>query len=115
MKNKGKIITFIFLIIFLGINFGLIFSYFNFYLSDQMRIDLNERKNENFKELYKVSKIINGLSLDDTKEELKRYTNNNEGYISLIDMDGNIIYSNRKIEKQIYSSKILVFIERKRV
>ncbi len=112
MKNiKTKTLTLLMVIILLGINSGLLFSYYNFYLSDKIVLDLTNAKNQNYESLYNISKKINDKSLNDAVDEIILYTNKHGGYVSLKDGNGTIIYSNKGDFTKLFSSTIIVYID----
>lgn len=112
MKNiKTKTLTLLMVIILLGINSGLLFSYYNFYLSDKIVLDLTNAKNQNYESLYNISKKINDKSLSEAVDEIILYTNKHGGYVSLKDGNGKIIYSNKGDFTKLFSSTIIVYIE----
>lgn len=112
MKSiKTKTITLLMLIILLGINSGLLFSYYNFYLSDKIADDLTSAKNRNYGSLYIIAKKTSGKTLDDAIDEIISYTNKNGGYVSLKNEAGKIIYTNKRDITNLFSSTIIVYIE----
>lgn len=112
-KWSNKTITLLIVIIFLAINSGLLFSYYNFYLSDKMATDLAEAKNQNHESIYVISKGIEGKPIDEAVYLIKLYVNNNGGYIILKDENGNKIYSNTKDISKLFSTTSMINIDGK--
>lgn len=114
MKNISyKTITVLIVIILIAVNSGLLFSYYNFYLSDRVTNDIVNSKDINRKKLYEVTKKLDGKSLEEATEIIKNYANKNGGYITLKDEYGNILYSNKKDSSKLFSSAMMVNIEGK--
>lgn len=116
MKNKinsAKTIVLVFVIILIATNFGILFSYYKFYLSDQIINEITVSKNKNNEKLYDISKRINNKKLDETIIIIKEFVKSNGGYILLKDINGNTIYTNKKDISKLFSSTVLVFIEDK--
>lgn len=114
MKNISyKTITILIVIILIAVNSGLLFSYYNFYLSDRVTNDIVNSKDINRKKLYEVTKKLDGKSLEEATEIIKNYANKNGGYITLKDEYGNILYSNKKDSSKLFSSAMMVNIEGK--
>ena len=114
MKNISyKTITVLIVIILIAVNSGLLFSYYNFYLSDRVTNDIVNSKDINRKKLYEVTKKHDGKSLEEATEIIKNYANKNGGYITLKDEYGNILYSNKKDSSKLFSSAMMVNIEGK--
>lgn len=112
MKNwSNKTITLVIVIILLAINSGLLFSYYNFYLSDKMANDLAEAKRQNHESVYVITKSIEGKELDEAIYLMRIYVNNNDGYIILKDEYGNKIYSNTKDVSKLFSTTTMVNID----
>lgn len=110
-RIKTKTLTLLFLIVLLGINSGLIFSYYNFYLSDRIVTDLTNAKNENYNNLYFLAKNTNNKTIDETVNLLKDYTNKNGGYVLLKDDMGKVIYTNKKDIGKLFSSTMVIYID----
>jgi signal transduction histidine kinase len=110
-KVKSKTITLLLVIILLAINSGLLFSYYNFYLSDKIFSDLTSAKNQNYGNLYAISKTLEDKTLDEAIEEIELYTNEHGGYVSLKDDDGKVVYTNKKDLNKLFSSTMIVYIE----
>lgn len=110
-KVKSKTITLLLVIILLAINSGLLFSYYNFYLSDKIFLDLTSAKNQNYGNLYAISKRVEDRILDDAIEEIELYTKEYGGYVSLKDDDGKVVYTNKKDLNKLFSSTMIVYIE----
>lgn len=110
-KVKSKTITLLFVIILLAINSGLLFSYYNFYLSDKIFSDITSAKNQNFENLYSISKVIEDKPINEALKEIDSYTHNNGGFVSLKDYEGNVIYTNKKDLNKLFSSTMIVYIE----
>ncbi len=112
-KWSNKTITLLIMVILLVVNSGLLFSYYNFYLSDKMVTDLTEAKNKNHESIYIIAKGIEGKTLEESVELIKIYIDNNGGYITLKEENGKLIYTNKSDASKIFSSSTLVSIEGK--
>ncbi len=110
-KVKSKTISLLVVIVLLAINSGLLFSYYNFYLSDKIFSDLTSAKNQNYGNLYAISKTLEDKTLDEAIEEIELYTNEHGGYVSLKDDDGKVVYTNKKDLNKLFSSTMIVYIE----
>ena len=110
-KVKSKTISLLVVIVLLAINSGLLFSYYNFYLSDKIFLDLTSAKNQNYGNLYAISKRVEDKTLDDAIEEIELYTKEYGGYVSLKDDDGKVVYTNKKDLNKLFSSTMIVYIE----
>lgn len=110
-KMKSKTLTLLIVIILLAVNSGFLFSYYNFYLSHKIVSDITSARNQNYDSLYVISKKTNGKTINDAIEEIITYTNENGGYVSLKDNKGNIVYTNKKDLKKLFSSTIIIYIE----
>ena len=67
MKNKinnAKTAVLVLAIILIATNFGILFSYYKFYLSDQIINEITIAKNKNNEKLYDITKRINNKKLD---------------------------------------------------
>ena len=114
MKNISyKTITVLIVIILIAVNSGLLFSYYNFYLSDRVTNDIVNSKDINRKNLYDITKKLDGKSLEEATEIIKNYANKNGGYITFKDECGTILYSNKKDSSKLFSSAMMVNIEGK--
>ena len=61
MKNwSNKTLTLFISIILLAVNGGLLFSYYNFYLSDKIASDLASARTKNHNSIYIITKSIEG-------------------------------------------------------
>lgn len=112
-KWSNKTITLLIVIVLLAINSGFLFSYYNFYLSDEMTSDIVSAKNENHESISIITKSIEGKSLSDSLSLIKLYINNNGGYINIKDENNNVIYTNNKDISKLFSSTVTVNIEGK--
>lgn len=113
-KWSNKTITLLIMVILLAVNSGLLFSYYNFYLSDKMATDLTEAKNKNHESIYIITKSIEGKTLEESIELIKIYINNNGGYITLKTENGKTIYTNNKKDaSKLFSSTTLLTIDGK--
>ncbi len=110
-KLKQKTLTLLVLIVLLAINSGLLFSYYNFYLSDRIVSDLTNARNQNYDSLYIMSKNIYGKNLNESVDEIILYTKKNGGYVLLRDNFGKIIYTNKKDVAKLFSSTIIIYID----
>lgn len=108
-----KTIILITVIIFIAVNSGLLFSYYNFYLSDRFSKDIVEAKNKNHENIAIITKNIEGKDFADSLNTIKLYIKNNGGYITIKDIDGNIIYTNKKDISKIFSLATLIEINGK--
>ena len=108
-----KTIILITVIIFIAVNSGLLFSYYNFYLSDRFSKDIVEAKNKNHENIAIITKNIEGKDFIDSLNTIKLYIKNNGGYITIKDIDGNIIYTNKKDISKIFSLVTLIDIDDK--
>jgi len=113
-KWSNKTITLLIMVILLAVNSGLLFSYYNFYLSDKMATDLAEAKNKNHESIYIITKSIEGKTLEDSLKLIKLYINNNGGYVTLKTESGKVIYTNNKKDaSKLFSSTTLLTIDQK--
>ena len=67
MKKKwsNKTLALLIVIILLAVNSGLLFSYYNFYLSDRFASDLIKAKNQNHESISIINKIIRGKNINE--------------------------------------------------
>ena len=112
-KWSNKTITLLIVIVLIAINSGFLFSYYNFYLSDEITSDIVSAKNENHESISIISKSIEGKSFDEALSLIKLYIDNNGGYINIKDYEGNVVYTNNKDISKLFSSTITVNIEGK--
>lgn len=112
MKKEwsNKTITLLIVIILLAVNSGLLFSYYNFYLSDKIASDLVTAKNKNHESIYIITKSIEDKNIDEALNLIKLYVTNNGGYITLKDSSGSLIYTNKKDSSKLFSSTTLIDI-----
>lgn len=110
-KLKSKTLTILMVIIFLGLNFGFIFSYYNFYLFGKIRTELNDAKEKNYESLYVISKKVSGKSLEEAIDEIIFYTNKHGGFVSLKDKNKKEVYTNKKDISQLFSSTTMIYID----
>lgn len=108
---KAKVLTLIFLGTLLVINSLLLFSYYNFYLSDKISSDLITIKNQNNNNLYFIINKIKNKDIVDTEEEVRKYVKEYGGYVSLKDRYGNVLYTNKKDMNKLFSSTIYIIID----
>ncbi len=108
---KAKVLTLIFLGTLLIINSLLLFSYYNFYLSDKISSDLITIRNQNNNNLYFIINKIKNKDIIETEDEVRKYVNENGGYVSLKDRYGNILYTNKKDMNKLFSSTIYIIID----
>lgn len=116
MKNKinnAKTAVLVFVIILIATNFGILFSYYKFYLSDQIINEITISKNKNNEKLYDIAKRVNNKKLNESLIIIKDFVKVNGGYVLLKDINGNTIYTNKKDISKLFSSTVLVFIENK--
>lgn len=110
-KWSNKTITLLFVIILLAINSGLLFSYYNFYLSDRLTKDLAEARNKNHESIYVITKSIEGKTIDEAIDLIKIYMNNTGGYIIIKDENGKEVFSNTKDVSKIFSTTTMINID----
>lgn len=108
---SNKTITLLIVIILLAVNSGLLFSYYNFYLSDKIASDLVEAKNKNHESIYIITKSVEDKNIEEALGLIKLYVTNNGGYITLKDSNGNLIYTNKKDASKLFSSTTLINID----
>lgn len=108
---SNKTITLLVAIILLAVNSGLLFSYYNFYLSDKIASDLVDAKNKNHESIYIITKSVEDKDIDEALDLIKLYVTNNGGYITLKDSNGSLIYSNKKDTSKLFSSTTLINID----
>lgn len=113
MKRKwsNKTLALFIVIILLAVNSGLLFSYYNFYLSDRFASDLIKAKNQNHESISIINKIIRGKNINEALDLIKFYVDNNGGYIIIKDEMGETIYSNTKDLSKILSTTTIINIE----
>lgn len=109
-KRTSKTVALFTIIILLAINSGLLFSYYNFYLSDKLVSDLVSAKMKNRKNLYVIARSVEGKNIDETIELINLYIKNNGGYVTLKDSFGTIIYANKSDTSRLFSSTTIVNI-----
>lgn len=110
-RVSSKTITLLVVIILLAINSGLLFSYYNFYLSDKMASDLADAKRQNHESLYVIAKSVEDRSLSESVELIKLYVANNGGYVTLKDSAGTVIYANKSDTSRLFSSTTIITID----
>lgn len=108
---SNKTITLLIVIILLAVNSGLLFSYYNFYLSDKIASDLVDAKNKNHESIYIITKSVEDKNIEEALGLIKLYVTNNGGYITLKDSNGNLIYTNKKDASKLFSSTTLINID----
>lgn len=113
MKKKwsNKTLALLIVIILLVVNSGLLFSYYNFYLSDRFASDLIKAKNQNHESILIINRIIRGKNINEALDLIKFYVDNNGGYIIIKDEMGETIYSNTKDLSKILSTTTIINIE----
>lgn len=112
MKNwSNKTLTLFISIILLAVNGGLLFSYYNFYLSDKMASDLASAREKNHNSIYIITKSIEGKTKSEAIDLIKLYVKNNGGYITIKDTSGNTIYTNNKDLSKIFSTTTMINID----
>lgn len=112
MKNwSNKTLTLFISIILLAVNGGLLFSYYNFYLSDKIASDLASARTKNHNSIYIITKSVEGKTKDEALDLIKLYVKNNGGYIVIKDTLGNIIYSNTKDLSKVFSTTTMISID----
>ena len=92
---SNKTITLVITIVLLIVNSVLLFSYYNFYLSDQMANDLASAKNKNHESIYIIAKSVEGKTIEEALDLIKLYVDNSGGYITIKDTNGKVIYQNK--------------------
>lgn len=110
-KWSNKTITLLFAIVLLAINSGLLFSYYNFYLSDKLTNDLAEARDKNHESIYVITKSIEGKNIDEALELISLYVENNGGYIIIKNDDKDVVFSNTKDVSKIFSSTTMISID----
>lgn len=110
-RFSSKTVTLLVVIILLAINSGLLFSYYNFYLSDKMASDLAAAKSQNHESLYVIAKSVEGRSLNESVELIKLYVANNGGYVTLKDSSGKVVYANKSDTSRLFSSTTIITID----
>lgn len=110
-RVSSKTITLLVVIVLLAINSGLLFSYYNFYLSDKMANDLAAAKRQNHESLYVIAKSVEDRSLSESVELIKLYVANNGGYVTLKDSAGTVIYANKSDTSRLFSSTTIITID----
>lgn len=110
-KLKSKTTLLLFLIILIAVNSGILFSYYYFYLSDEMVNDLTRAKNENYENIYMITKSIKNKPLDEAVMLIDDYASKHGGYVTLKDFKGNVIYTNNKNSAKLFSSTIMIYID----
>ena len=110
-KWSNKTLTLFISIILLAVNSGLLFSYYNFYLSDKMASDLASAREKNHNSIYIITKSIEGKTKKEAIDLIKLYVKNNGGYITIKDTLGNIVYTNNKDLSKIFSTTTMINID----
>lgn len=110
-KVSSKTLILILLVIFLLVNSVLLFSYYNFYLSDRMISNLAKAKKQNHESLYVIASTVEGKTIEEAVDLINLYVKNNGGYITLKDDNGNVVYSNKKDTSKLFSSTTIINIE----
>lgn len=115
MKKKwsNKTLALLIVIISLAVSSGLLFSYYNFYLSKHIARDLVNAKNKNHESIFVISKSIKGKNVDEAIKLIKLYVNNNGGFIIIKDEKGKVVYSNTKDLSKILSTTSILNIDNK--
>ncbi len=108
---SNKTITLVITIILLIVNSALLFSYYNFYLSDQMANDLASAKNKNHESIYIIAKSVEGKTIEEALDLIKLYVDNSGGYITIKDTNGKVIYQNKKDISKLFSSTTFIDID----
>lgn len=112
MKNmKTKTTTLLILFVLFIINSILLFSYYSFYLSDKISSDLVNAKNENYRNLYIMSRGLYRKNLDESINFIKLYIDKEGGYVSLKTISGDILFTNKKDISKLFSSTAIVNID----
>ena len=115
-KWSNKTLTLLISIVLLAVNGGLLFSYYNFYLSDKMASDLSSARTENHNSIYVISKSIEGKSRDEALELIELYIKNNA--IRIIGDKGgksSLVISLNNIPKDTYLSKNKMMLYKEKV
>lgn len=110
-KWSNKTLTLFISIILLAVNSGLLFSYYNFYLSGKMASDLASAREKNHNSIYIITKSIEGKTKREAIDLIKLYVKNNGGYITIKDTLGNIVYTNNKDLSKIFSTTTMINID----
>ena len=110
-KWSNKTLTLFISIILLAVNSGLLFSYYNFYLSDKMASDLASAREKNHNSIYIITKSIEGKTKNEAIDLIKLYVKNNGGYITIKDTLGNTVYTNNKDLSKIFSTTTMINID----
>ena len=110
-KVSSKTLILILLVIFLLVNSVLLFSYYNFYLSDRMISNLAKAKKQNHESLYVIASTVEDKTIEEAVDLINLYVKNNGGYITLKDDNGNVVYSNKKDTSKLFSSTTIINIE----
>ena len=110
-KWSNKTLTLFISIILLAVNSGLLFSYYNFYLSDKMASDLASAREKNHNSIYIITKSIEGKTKREAIDLIKLYVKNNGGYITIKDTLGNTVYTNNKDLSKIFSTTTMINID----
>ena len=111
MKNiKSKAPTIFVLCILIILNSIILFSYYNFYLSDKITTDIIEAKNKNYLVLNNITRKIYGKTLDEIVYIIDYEVKENGGYISLKEKDGKVLYTNKKDINKLFSSTVVLLI-----
>lgn len=110
-KWSNKTLTLFISIILLAVNSGLLFSYYNFYLSDKMASDLASAREKNHNSIYIITKSIEGKTKKEAIDLIKLYVKNNGGYITIKDTLGNTVYTNNKDLSKIFSTTTMINID----
>ena len=111
MKNiKSKAPTIFVLCILIFLNSIILFSYYNFYLSDKITTDIIEAKNKNYLVLNNITRKIYGKTLDEIVYIIDYEVKENGGYISLKQKDGKVLYTNKKDINKLFSSTVILLI-----
>lgn len=110
-KWSNKTLTLLVSIVLLAVNGGLLFSYYNFYLSDKMANDLSSARTENHNSIYVITRSIEGKTKDEALDLIRLYVKQNGGYITIKDSSGNTIYTNSKDTSKIFSTTTMISID----
>lgn len=112
MKKVGtKTFSLIIIILLIIFNSVVLFSYYNFYISDKISSDLITSRETNHNELYNIANNLRGYNIYDSIEILKKYVKEKGGYVSIETMDGNILYTNKKDINKLFSSSGIIIID----
>ncbi len=112
MKNwSNKTVTLLVVIVLLIVNASFLFSYYNFYLSDEITSSMVSARDNNYEKISDIIDSIRGKNFNDALDSIKSYIEENGGYIVLKDENDEVIYANNNDISKYFSTTTTVEID----